>query len=242
MVLLMALTAQADEGAALYVERTAWTAHRGGVVAAIPESAYIAAASGTITSGLDGDPASGVSRAWGVGVLDAPIEAVWRGLTDMTGFADWMPVDFAKAIASGGQSGAVVFQYISLPLVSDRWWCVQQTHNPTLYSTSGGKAWELTWADQHNKPACSSLPAISEDGMSVKWSRGSWMLVDRGDGTTLAEYTISSHPGGNLPAEQLARFAASRVPATIAGVEALAKWKQSQPVANSYRPDGTPMQ
>lgn len=242
MFLLMALSAHGDEGAALYTERTGWAGQRGGEVAAVPAEAYTAAIRGEITSGLDGDPAAGVSKAWGVGVLDAPVEAIWRGLTDMTGFADWMPVDFAAAISRGGRSGAVVFQYLSIPLVSDRWWCVQQSHNRALYSSSAGKAWELTWADQHGQPACSDLPQISEGGMSVKWSRGSWLLIDRGDGTTLAEYTISSHPGGSLPAEQLARFAASRVPATVAGVEALAKWKQGQPVSGAYRPDGTPMQ
>ena len=242
MLLMLTLAAQADEGTNLHSARQSWKSLRDGVTAEVPPSAYVSAIAGEITSGLQEDPGTGVSRAWGVGVLEVPIEAVWRGLTDMTGFAQWMPVDFAAAISNGQRSGAVVFQFIRLPIVSDRWWCVQQQHNAELYRASSGQAWELTWSDQHGRPACSSLPEISTEGMSVKWSRGSWLLIDRGDGTTLAEYAISSHPGGNLPAEQLARFAASRVPATVAGIEALAAWKQTQPVSGSYRPDGTLMQ
>ena len=242
MLLLVSLMAHADDGAALHADRSDWSGHRADVITMVPQSAYIAAVSGQVTSGLEKDPSTGVSKAWGVGVLDVHIEAVWRGLTDMVGFANWMPVDVAVAISNSQRSGAVVFQYIALPIVTDRWWCVQQQHNSALYSHSEGRAWELTWSDQHGTPTCGDLPAISEDGMPVKWSRGAWLLIDRGDGTTLAEYTISSHPGGNLPAEQVARFAASRVPATIEGVESLARWKQGQPSSGSYRPDGTPMQ
>jgi hypothetical protein len=240
MILLLSSLASGDEGAALYADRTGWAALRSGEVAAVPQSAYRAALQGEIRTGLD-TGAEGGGVAWGVGVLSAPVEAIWRGLTDMTGYAEWMPVDVAVALAEAGRSGAVIFQYLDLPLISDRWWCVQQRHNAALYTHSGGRAWELTWSDQHGTAACATLPPVHDGGIPVGWSRGSWLLIDRGDGTTLAEYAISSHPGGSLSPDLVSRFAASSVPATITGAEALARWRQSQPPNSAWRPDGTPL-
>lgn len=223
----------------LYAERAGWIPMRSGIVADVPASAYASARAGQTSSGAS-PTAEGIDQVWGVAIFDAPVDAVWRALTDLEHFARWMPVDFSAALATPRRDGAIVFQYLSLPMVTDRYWCVEQDHNARLYTHTSGKVWELSWAEPQNDAACASLPEISGDGMPVRWSRGSWLLVDLGD-RTLVEYATWSHPGGQLPAAQLARFAASRVPDTLDSLAAMARWEASRPKAGFYRPDGSAM-
>ncbi|MFT4977103.1 MAG: hypothetical protein ACI8S6_003008 [Myxococcota bacterium] len=224
----------------LHTERLSWAPLRAAWLAAIPAQAYTEALAGQTPTGTASTNAG--DQIWAVARLDAPIDAVWRALTDAENFARWMPVDQTVALSRPGQDGAVLFHYLSLPIVTDRFWCVEHDHNAALYAQTSGKVWELSWTEQHGTPACAQLPASSTRGMPVRLSRGSWLLVDLGDNQTLAEYITWAHPGGNLPGDQVARFAASRLSETLSSLQDMARWEQNRPVTGFYRPDGTAMQ
>ena len=243
LLLLWSSAASADPTGDLYASFQQWRGLRASDSAPrISETTFRAAVGGKTQSGVEFVEGVDAGKGWALGILESPIWAVWQAVLDAPNLSRFMPIDHSAAIQRARLSGAVVFQYMSLPVVSDRWWCVQQQHNRRLYEASNGLAWELTWKDRHGEAICQdNLPAIAAEGMAVDWSRGAWLLIDLGDQRTLVEYHTWADPGGYLPAEQASRVAAGKVAETLQGIHAGAQWQLSRSSQGFVRPDGSPL-
>jgi hypothetical protein len=187
--------------------------------------------------------AGSTAKAWGVLVVDLPVEAVWMAINDEARMAGRLPVSMSTVI--GGQARKAprrVFEYMPLPIVSDRWWVVDVAHNAALYEASGGRLWEASWSDA---TAGASLPsgAVGEaaaDGHPVDWTYGGWLLVALADGRTVVEYYSWSDPGGAIPAGA-SRFAGGAVRQTLTAIAALAAENVGRDRSGFVRPDGRPL-
>lgn len=211
----------------------------------IPAWAYARAAKGEVATGLEAVDGSAAGKGWGVAVLDAPVEAVWMAINDESRQAGRMPVSVSAVV--GGAAYAAprqVFEYLPLPIVSDRWWVVDIAHNGPLYAASSGRMWELSWVDDPNAQQvvdASAYASQAASGVPVAFTRGAWLLIDAGEGRTLVEYYAWSDPGGSVPAGLASRFAGGAIRDTLKAAGALATESLALSRAPYRRPDGTPL-
>lgn len=140
-VLLALLTATAFDLSTI-AEALASREHRlASGVPLIPLSAYEEALSGRTVARLSRVEGVSAAKAWGVAVIDAPVEQVWMAINNDSALAEYLPVSQSTVIA-GDTYGAPrrVFELMPLPLISDRWWMVDVQHNPALYTATHGLA------------------------------------------------------------------------------------------------------
>ena len=229
----------------LLQDLSAWRAHRMTETApAIPASAYQSALNGEIASGIEVVPEVKAAKGYGVSVVNAPIATVWKAVADEDHHANALPISQSMTVQGRARSpDHTVFQYMNVPLLTDRWWLVRIRYNSNLYAASGGRAWELVWEDRLKDAELRSTirPELVEDGMPIAWSKGAWLLVDLGDGRTLIEYHTWSDPGGNVPAGPASRFAAGEVKNNLRSIADFAR-RHTPTCGGTYvRPDGTPL-
>lgn len=196
------------------------------------------------------EPAAGIRRvdgvaaakAWGAIRVDAPIEAVWQVLNDEERLVDDLPIS-TSAVLSGELHGERrVFEYLPLPIVSDRWWVVDIEHNDRLYTASDGQMWEMAW--RNTDPALierTHYAPIAAGGVPAAWTMGSWLAIDLGEDGTWLEYTTWSDPGGSLPVGPATSFASGAVKKTLLAVAHLAEAARDESRAGYVRPDGSPL-
>jgi hypothetical protein len=139
-------------------------------------------------------------------VLDAPIEAIWTALYDIESHPSKLGNVSHSTILSQSAQSRDVFQRIDLPIVSDRYWMVQQHHNSALYAASNGLAWEVT-AHSINGALPDAAAEWTEGSIPIAWSKTGWLFLRLDPDTTLAEYWVWTDPGGRLPAGLVSRFA-----------------------------------
>lgn len=242
MLLSLLPLAAAEEASDVYTRSLQWHEER---VASqpplVPEHAWQQAFAGTPATGLELVAGSETGKAWGLAVFDLRVETLWKAVTDAGNSARFLPVRYSEVIASPRQDGALIFQMMSLPVVSNRWWCVRQEHNGALYNSSSKQVWELAWHEQRDGACNAGTESYREEAVELLWNAGSWMLIALSEGRTAVEYYSWSHPGGKLPAEQISRFAASRVVQTMEGLAEMARWEESSRATGFYRPDGQPL-
>jgi len=210
----------------------------------IPASAYQKAAEGSPVSGVLMTEEEKAGKGWGVMVYDLPIEAVWMAVNDEPTMARWLPVSISTVIEGvPGANGHVLFEYMPLPIFTDRWWIVEVFHNTELYRASGGKVWEQAWFDATDPDRLTGTPMAEyrDRGMPVAWSLGSWMLVRLSDDRTLGEFFTWTDPGGRLPAGPASRFAGGAIKDTLRAVDALAKEREHTDRTGWVRPDQEPL-
>ena len=188
---------------------------------------------------VDGVPAA---KGYGLSVVNMPIEKLWAAVVDADQHAGTMPLQASKKI-QGKRCGHnhVIFQYIDLPVISDRWWVTRIKFNSALYTATEGKVWELGFQDEHKNQALidSVDPALKGDGVPISWTKGSWTMVALGPSRTFVQYYVWSDPGGNIPAGPASRFSAGAVEDTLNAVEKLAKAGRSTCGGAGQRPDGS---
>lgn len=187
------------------------------------------AAQGTTVSGLYGN------TGWGVAVLDVPIGQLWAGLNDETRHPGYTATGFS-VIVSGQpcQSGRLVFQFLPIPMVSDRWWVSKLSHNAAISRDSGGAVRELYFMG-HMDPALVTSPAAQKlmvDAEPIGSTRGGWFLVAIDAYTTYVEYHSNTDPGAGVPTSLSSRLAAKGVRDTIDAMERFAK--EGKPVCPVY--------
>lgn len=242
--LLVTLAANAGPPTILQ-DLSAWRPHRMTATApTIPASAYEAALNGEITSGIEVVPEVKAAKGYGVSVVNAPIATVWKAVADEDHHANALPISHSMTVQGQARSpDHTVFQYMDVPLLTDRWWLVRIRYNAALYAASGGRAWELTWEDRLKDADLRNAinPTLVEDGMPIAWSKGAWLLVDLGDGRTLIEYHTWSDPGGNVPAGPASRFAAGEVKNNLRSIADFARRHTPTCAGNFVRPDGSPL-
>ncbi len=212
----------------------------------IPAAAYHKALSGQMVTGVEFVDGAKAGKGWGVAVFDQPVEDVWRVVNDEERQVGRIPVDASVIIAGERhQTGRTLFQYMRLPVVTDRWWVVDVTHNGPLYEASGGTFWEQRWtevADPQRAIDGTRFADLAGRGMPVDTAKGAWLLVRLDDGRTLSEYFTWSDPGGQVPAGLASRFAGGAIKEMFIAVEALAAEQQHEAHAKPFvRPDGAPM-
>jgi hypothetical protein len=184
------------------------------------------------------------AQGWGVAVYDLPIEQVWQGLVSENEHAGATPVSVSKVIKGTPHAdGRLLFQFMPLPLVTDRWWIVKLNHNKQLYEASSGRMWELFWTDDLNPAHIKGTPneAIADDGMPVAWTKGAWLLARLSGERTLVEYFAWSDPGGRLPAGPASRFAGGAVKDTLSSMQEFARGMKTRSRQSYVRPDGSPL-
>lgn len=183
----------------------------------IPADAYRRAAEGKVTTGLVTVDGVAAKKAWGIGVFDVPIDAYWKVINDDITKVSYTKLDFAE-ILEGTRCKAPrrVFQFISVPFLTDRWWVVDIRENTGLAAATSGSMREQTWATDGDFSV--STPSAKEwaaKGMHIDSTQGSWVLVDLGNDHTLVEYYTWADPGGSVPAGFASRMAAGGVSDTL---------------------------
>jgi hypothetical protein len=225
-LLLAATTASADPVAALDL---LLSHHDGLALASAPRlerSVYEQALAGGAPTGLLDVEGHRSRVAWGVAVVDTPLHRYWAAIND-----DQSKVEHTRlehlAILAGQNCGRErrVFQYVDVPMLTDRWWVVDLVQNDALSTATRGVLRELSWK---SRPApADELPSAvrtwADQGMQVTFTEGAWVLADLGDARTLVLYYTWSDPGGNIPARVASSFAEGGIADTIAAMERLAK-------------------
>ncbi len=208
----------------------------------VPQSAYEDALAGERVARISRVVGVGAAKAWGVAVVDAPVETVWMVVNDESALGEHLPVSTAQVVdGTSGTAPRRVFEYLPLPIISDRWWMSDVSHNGQLYTATEGRAWEQVWTDATGEPVPNDLAATAEGGIPVAWTTGSWLLISLPSGKTLVEYYVWTDPGGSLPAGPATRFASGAVKDTLKAVQNLTPSAGSWSRDRYVRPDGTPL-
>ncbi|MBW1877733.1 MAG: hypothetical protein JRI25_01465 [Deltaproteobacteria bacterium] len=210
----------------------------------IPARAYQRAARGSPVAGVLMTKESKAGKGWGVMIYDFPVEVVWMAVNDEPAMAEWLPVSISSVIGGiPGAHGHILFEYMPIPVFTNRWWIVDVSHNADLYRASGGKVWEQSWVDatDPNRLAGTPYAEYRDIGMPVDWSLGSWMLVQLSDNRTLGEFFTWTDPGGRLPPGPTSRFASGAIKDTMRAVEALAKEREHTSRTGFVRPNQEPL-
>jgi hypothetical protein len=235
--------AQADPADKVVAQLQGWKSDRkADSVPTIPTQIYREAFSGEIATGIEVVESIKAAKGYAVAVFDIPIETYWKAITDEDHHAGKTPVSVSFTVdGSPRTNDHTIFQYLDIPILTDRWWMVNILYNGELYTSSSGTAWELVWADRNGDTALRAKldPKVIEDGMPVAWTKGAWMLVDLGDGRTLVEYHTWSDPGGYVPVGPATRFAAGEVADNLEQMAAFARTHTPLCKARFQRPDGS---
>ena len=107
---------------------------------------------------------------------------------------------------------------LPLPLVSDRWWVVENRYNTALADQTSGRIRELLWENvdaPRDEPLSAAARAAVEGAVPVAFNVGAWLLVDIDGQHTLAEYHAWTDPGGDLPAGAASAFANASIAGTM---------------------------
>lgn len=210
----------------------------------IPAEAYAKAAQGKRVSGIEAVEGIAAAKGWGVAIYDQPVEAVWKAVNDEAQHPSRLPIAHSAVVrGTPALTGRYLFEYMPLPVVRDRWWIVEVHHNADLYARSGGRVWEEAWDDATDPTMLEGTEWADEieRAVPVAWTKGAWLLVDLGDGRTLAEYFAWSDPGGKLPAGPASRFAGGAIRDTLEAMGQLAAEHAGQTGPGFVRPDQVPL-
>ncbi|HMV65204.1 MAG TPA: hypothetical protein PKA64_00040 [Myxococcota bacterium] len=152
----------------------------------------------------------------GVAVLDVPISRLWAAINDDRSKVEWTALDYL-ALLDGQycQAPRRVFQFLPVPLLTDRWWVVDIGYNEAIASASGGRVREQTWRSTDGATLPPEAQAWADKGVPVASTRGGWLLIDLDGASTLVEYYAWADPGGSLPASIANSFATSGIEDTL---------------------------
>lgn len=183
-------------------------------VPTIPASTYAELADGSIHTGLVDVPGHKAKKAWGIGILDAPIDRIWGAINDDGGSVAYNKLTSSEVVSGTAcQSGRGVLQLLPVPWVTDRWWITFVTSNDRLSTATSGRVRENTWAS-NNDPALVTTASGAEamdSGIPIEFTKGAWFLADIDGRSTLIEYYVWTDPGGSVPAGLASRLAAGGI-------------------------------
>jgi hypothetical protein len=199
---------------------------------AISADAYARAAAGDVPTGLVTVSGYSFKKAWGVGVVSVPIGRMWAAVNDDASKVAWTDLDYLEILSGRAcQSGRRVFQFLPVPLLTDRWWVIDVRQNDGLASASGGRMREQSWATNGDfSLPTASTQAWGAKGMPIASTQGSWVLIDLDGANTLVEYYTWADPGGSIPASIANTFADSGIEGSVRTFEKLAKAGPGCPV------------
>jgi uncharacterized protein YndB with AHSA1/START domain len=153
----------------------------------------VALAGAVAPAGKEG-PREGIGR----GLIDAPPERVFRALSDVEHWHEFMPF-LEQSTAKRRKDGSVEsFQRLELPFPVGR--RAYRVRVRTLAEpAAGGTVWHVDWT-------------YVPDSGNVKDHHGSWTLTAAPQGGTSATLRLFTDPGGFLPASAVERGTTETLP------------------------------
>ena len=125
-------------------------------------------------------------------IIDAPIEQVWRTLTQVEHYTKFLPYMVEiKVVKQEGADRAYVYHRLNPPLVSQRDYTLLVVNEVDAEKGRYYRYW--TQRNQYGpKPIRGIVRLVVCDG--------SWSLTAREDGRTQATYWLYTDPAGSIPA------------------------------------------
>lgn len=214
------LTARLAEVAPVRALRTATRAPT------IAADAYARVATGETVTGMEDVPGERARVAWGVAIVDVPVSAMFSAINDDKNKADYTRLSHAR-IVEGSLCAAerTVFQMLEIPLITDRWWVIEQRINLAVHQATSGRAREMSWTKVPDGVTRlgDADRAVAAGGMEVSSTEGGWFLVDLDGSRTLVEFWAWSDPGGNVPVRLAQSFASGSIETTLQSMAQLAR-------------------
>jgi len=187
------------------------------------------ASGGTVVTGLYGN------MAWAAAVLNVPIGQLWAGLNDETRHPPFTAMGHSEILTGAPcQSGRSVFNYLPIPMVSDRWWVSHIRANDQLAAASGNSVRELTWFGTMEPSAVTSASGkkFMKEAEPIGSTRGAWFMVAIDQFNTYVEYFSATDPGAGVPSSLANRLAARGVHDQVLAIKKFAT--QGSPVCPVY--------
>ena len=164
-----------------------------------------------------------------------PIGQLWAGLNDETRHPGYTATAYSELLSGRVcASGRLVFQYLPVPMIDDRWWVTTLRHNHKLQSESGGSVRELYFRGAVDPALVTSAAArkLMAESVPIGSTRGGWFLVAIDAYTTYVEYHSNTDPGEGVPTSLATRLASKGIRDTILAMEKFAK--EGRPVCPVY--------
>ncbi len=191
----------------------------------IPDAAFDKVADGKIETGLEAVEGYKAKKAWGLAVVDTPIEKFYAAVNDDASKPKYGRLGYTEVL-EGGLCGTdrVVFMYLPVSLMTDRYWVSNVRQNTALLEKSEGAVREMTWETKEPTvpPESRADDYVTDGGMPIEFAKGAWFLTRLDAGHTLVEYWTWTDPGGYIPAGLASSFAAGGIKDTIESMEKLA--------------------
>jgi len=197
----------------------------------VPPDFYREAAAGDIPTQLVAVKGHAAKKALGIAVVDVPIGRMWSAVNDESSKVQWTRLSYLEVFrGTNCENGRQVLQYLPMPLVSDRWWVVEQQMNTALMTRSEGQVREVRWRSIDARPTTASATAWMDKGIPLAYTHGSWFLVDLDGAHTLIEYYTWTDPGGSVPAGLASSFAAGGISDTLRTMAELGRTGPNCPI------------
>ncbi|MGZ5552746.1 MAG: START domain-containing protein [Chthoniobacterales bacterium] len=136
---------------------------------------------------------SAIKEFRGVGLIEASPDIVFAVIDDGESYARFMPYTAEVRVLKREKNSAVMYQRLTLPLISDRDYTIVAKHETS--SGANGPIHHMHWT------AANDLgPAPKSGIVRVNLCEGSWLLEPSGSNATRATYLIYTDSGGALPA------------------------------------------
>jgi Polyketide cyclase / dehydrase and lipid transport len=129
----------------------------------------------------------------GTGLIEAPASVVFAVLSDSEAYPTFMPYTLECRVLKREKDQVLVYQRLTLPLVSDRDYTLRTQHEK--WRGADGPSYRIHW-----QPANDLGPAAKSGVLRVNLCEGSWLLEAQGANSTRATYVIYTDSGGTLPA------------------------------------------
>jgi hypothetical protein len=224
LALLLSVAVWAASPAELREGADAFRSYRVGANPVITQQEYEKALSGKVATGLLDVEGFAAKKGYGVYVAPLSIESLWLAINDDRGKVKWTKLSYAE-VYEGRYCAASrrVFQFLPVPLVTDRWWVLDINENAKLRDASKGMAREAIFKSvKEAQLPTETMRERSKQGMPVEFVEGAWYLHSFGDNSTLIEYYTWSDPGGAVPARLASSFSASSIEDAVLAMVSLA--------------------
>jgi len=242
---LMTANAGTIDAQTLHQQLHKWTAQRlSDSPPTISEKQIAEALAGELVSGVEVVEKVKAGKGYAVGVFDIPVTVLWRAISDEDHHAEFMAADVSKTVEGvARRDGHTLFQYMKMPIISDRWWVVRMNFNADLYASSGGQVWEVVWNDrQKDQDLIDTLDQdLIDQGVPIRWAKGSWLLVKLSESRTFVMYHTWSDPGGRVPVALGTRIAAGQVKSNLKEMTHFSQVHARSCPGAFFRPDGSPL-
>ncbi len=138
-------------------------------------------------------PGSSLKEFRAVGAIDATPDEVFSVIDDAESYARFMPYVAEARVLKREKNSAVLYQRLSLPLVSDRDYTLVSKHETSVGPE--GQTHRVHWE------AANDLGPVAKPGVvRVNLCEGGWLLEPKGANSTRATYLIYTDSGGAIPA------------------------------------------